>query len=53
MNVDDVVQARITDARQKIEQRKRRRVELAKRRTYGLEARHAAKLRRWQREESE
>ncbi|MEV5131665.1 hypothetical protein AB0K87_14455 [Streptomyces sp. NPDC053705] len=51
MNVDDVVQHRIAEARRKAEQRKRQREALAERRRYGLEARHAAKLRRWAAEE--
>ncbi|MFF2437948.1 hypothetical protein ACFVU4_27915 [Streptomyces sp. NPDC058107] len=45
--VDEQVQARIAAARRKIEQKKRRRAELAERRRYGLQARHAAKMRRW------
>ncbi|MFD5207310.1 hypothetical protein ACFWIP_17225 [Streptomyces anulatus] len=52
MNVDDIVQRRIAEARRKIEQRKRQREELAERRRYGLEARHAVKLRRWAKEDA-
>ncbi|MEU8519071.1 hypothetical protein [Streptomyces sp. NPDC048577] len=44
---EEAVQARIAAARLKDEQRKRRREELAERRKYGLQARHAAKMRRW------
>ncbi|WP_413753066.1 hypothetical protein NRF20_20795 [Streptomyces sp. R-74717] len=50
MNVDDVVRHRIAEARRKDEQKKRRRAELAERRRYGLQARHAAKVRRWDKE---
>jgi hypothetical protein len=46
-HVDDVVRRRIAEARRKDEQKKRRRAELAERRRYGLLARHAAKMRRW------
>ncbi|WP_171908357.1 hypothetical protein [Streptomyces niveus] len=51
-HVDEQVAARIAEARRKIEQKKRRRAELAERRQYGLQARHVAKMRRWQREEA-
>ncbi|MCX5114373.1 hypothetical protein OOK13_39130 [Streptomyces sp. NBC_00378] len=47
MNVDDIVRHRIAEERRKDEQKKRRRAELAERRRYGLQARHAAKMRRW------
>ncbi|MFF0076577.1 hypothetical protein [Streptomyces sp. NPDC005494] len=50
MNVETLVQARIAAARRKAEQKKRRRAELDERRQYGLQARHAAKLRRWNQE---
>ncbi|WP_199819709.1 hypothetical protein [Streptomyces sp. NRRL S-118] len=42
------VQARIAAARRQIEERKRRRAELAEARRYGLKARKTAKLRRRQ-----
>lgn len=51
MNVNDIVQERIAAAKQKAEQRKRHREELAERRKYGLQARHAAKVRRWNRDQ--
>ncbi|MFD3530503.1 hypothetical protein [Streptomyces sp. NPDC058664] len=51
MNVDDIVQERIAAAKRKDEQRKRRREELAERRKYGLQARHAAKMRRWNKDQ--
>jgi hypothetical protein len=47
MNVNDIVQERIAVAKQKAEQRKKYREELAERRKHGLQARHAAKMRRW------
>ncbi|MFG2596701.1 hypothetical protein [Streptomyces sp. NPDC048462] len=50
--VELAVQARISEARRKIEQKKRRRAELAERRQHGLQARHAAKMRRWDKESS-
>ncbi|MFE7108371.1 hypothetical protein ACFU98_47345 [Streptomyces sp. NPDC057575] len=49
-HVEEQVQARIAEARRKDEQKKRRRAELAERRRYGLQARHAAKMRRWSQE---
>lgn len=49
--VEQQVQARIAEARRKIERKKRRREELEEARRYGLEARHAAKMRRWQQED--
>lgn len=51
-HVEEAVQARIAAAKLKDEQRKRRRQELAERRKYGLQARHAAKMRRWAREDA-
>ncbi|MFF5919560.1 hypothetical protein ACFY8C_14560 [Streptomyces flavochromogenes] len=51
MNVDDIVRARVAEAKRKAEQRKRRREELAERRKYGLQARHAAKMRRWNKDQ--
>ncbi|MFK4595728.1 hypothetical protein [Streptomyces pristinaespiralis] len=53
MNAEDVVQEQIAEARRKIEAKKRRRAELQEARRHGLEARHAAKMRRWQREDPE
>ncbi|WP_327282285.1 hypothetical protein OG723_12305 [Streptomyces sp. NBC_01278] len=47
MNVNDIVQERIDAARRKTAAKKRARQELAEARNCGLEARHAAKLRRW------
>ncbi|MFE1127746.1 MULTISPECIES: hypothetical protein [unclassified Streptomyces] len=49
-HVTAAVQARIAAARRKAEEKRRRRADLAERRRHGLEARHAAKLRRWDRE---
>lgn len=51
MNTDDVIRERIEQARRKAEQKKRRRAELDEARTHGLQARHAAKMRRWARED--
>ncbi|MFF3617726.1 hypothetical protein [Streptomyces sp. NPDC002467] len=51
MNVNDIVAERIEQARRKDEQKKRRRAELAEARQHGLQARHAAKLRRWNKEQ--
>ncbi|MFD4135545.1 hypothetical protein [Streptomyces goshikiensis] len=51
MNVNDLVQERIDAARRKTAAKKRARQELAEARLYGLEARHTAKLRRWNKEE--
>ncbi|MCG3039181.1 DUF6009 family protein [Streptomyces sp. S1A] len=45
------VAERIEAARAKQERRRRQRAELAEAREYGLTARHAAKLRRWQRQD--
>lgn len=45
MNVDDIVQERITAARIRIQAAKRRREELGAARRRGLAARHAQKLR--------
>lgn len=50
MNVDDVVQERIEAARRRIARQKRQRAELAEARQYGLRVRHAAKMRRYNRE---
>lgn len=50
-DVNDLVQGRIAAARRKAEEKRLRRAELAEHRRHGLEARHAAKMRRWQREE--
>ena len=52
-HVEDQVQARIAEAQRKAEQKKRRRAELAEARAHGLQSRHAAKMRRWQREDGE
>ncbi|WP_185893808.1 hypothetical protein [Streptomyces sp. WAC05950] len=51
MNVNDLVAERIEQARRKDEQKKRRREELAEARIRGLQARHTAKLRRWNKEQ--
>ncbi|MZE56154.1 hypothetical protein GTY86_33770 [Streptomyces sp. SID5770] len=50
-HVEQQIRARIAAAKAKDEQRKRRREELAERRKYGLQARHAAKMRRWNRDQ--
>ncbi|MFC7973902.1 hypothetical protein ACFUT3_01380 [Streptomyces cinereoruber] len=50
-HVEQAVAARIAAAKVKAEQRKRHREELAERRKYGLQARHAAKMRRWNRDQ--
>jgi hypothetical protein len=50
-HVERQVQARIAAAQRKAEQRKRRREELDERRKYGLQARHAAKMRRWNKDQ--
>lgn len=50
-HVEQQVAARIAAARAKAEQKKRRRAELDLRRQYGLQSRHAAKMRRWVRED--
>ncbi|MFF1336360.1 hypothetical protein ACFVYT_00315 [Streptomyces sp. NPDC058290] len=47
MNVNDIVQERIEQARRKTAAKKRAREELAEARNSGLEARHTAKVRRW------
>ncbi|MBT2488796.1 hypothetical protein J7E96_09725 [Streptomyces sp. ISL-96] len=46
MNVDDVVQERIAEARRKVEQEKQQREELAANRREGIKARHTTKARR-------
>jgi hypothetical protein len=51
MNVDDIVAERIEQARRKTAAKKRRREELAEARNSGLEARHTATLRRWNKEQ--
>jgi len=51
--VEQQVAARIAEARARAQQKKRRRAELAEARRHGLEARHAVKMRRWQREDPE
>lgn len=50
-HVEEAVQRRIAAARWKAEEKRRRREELAEAREYGLQARHAAKMRRWSAEE--
>jgi len=50
-NVNDAVAARIAAARERRERRRRQREQLAEAREHGLTARHAAKLRRWQRQD--
>ncbi|MFD0117664.1 hypothetical protein ACFVZL_19890 [Streptomyces sp. NPDC058320] len=49
-HVEEQIAARIAEARRKAEAKKRRRAELAEARTHGLASRHAAKMRRWDRE---
>lgn len=51
-HVDEQVQARIAAARVKREARRRQRAELDEARSYGLNNRHAAKMRRWQQEDA-
>jgi hypothetical protein len=51
-HVDEQVQARIAAARVKRESRRRQREELDEARAYGLNTRHAAKMRRWQQEDA-
>ncbi|MEU6101174.1 hypothetical protein [Streptomyces flaveolus] len=51
-HVDAQIQARIAAAKAKRQQRRRQRAELKEAREYGLQARHTAKLARWQREEA-
>jgi hypothetical protein len=46
-HVEQQVAARIAAARAKAAQKRRQRAEFLERRRYGLEARHAAKMRRW------
>lgn len=46
-HVEQQIAERIEQARRKAEQKKRRRAELAEARQYGLQARHTAKMRRW------
>jgi hypothetical protein len=52
-HVDQAVAARIAAAGQRRAKRRQQRAELAEARCYGLEARHAAKVRRWAAEETE
>nr|WP_244211639.1 hypothetical protein [Streptomyces antibioticus] len=49
-HVDERIAARIATARQKRAQRRQQRAELDEARQYGLQARHTAKLARWQKE---
>ncbi|WP_329057615.1 hypothetical protein OG511_20340 [Streptomyces sp. NBC_01453] len=49
-HIEQAVAARIAAARRKAEQKKRRRAELAEARAHGLASRHAAKMRRWDKE---
>lgn len=51
--VDQAVAARIVAARVKRDTRRQQRAELDENRTRGLEARHAAKMRRWSKEEDQ
>ncbi|MEV6835537.1 hypothetical protein AB0N17_13635 [Streptomyces sp. NPDC051133] len=50
-HVDAAVAARIAAAKQKQARRRRQRAELAEARAHGLQARHTAKLARWQKDE--
>jgi hypothetical protein len=50
-HVDAVVAARIAAARAKRQQRRQQRAELDEARGYGLQARHLAKMRRWQQDD--
>lgn len=50
-HVERQIAARIAAARQKRAQRRRQREELDEARAHGLQARHAAKMRRWTEEE--
>ncbi|MCX4541452.1 hypothetical protein [Streptomyces sp. NBC_01565] len=49
--MNDLVQERIDEARRKTAAKKRARQELAEARIRGLEARHTAKLRRWNKDQ--
>ncbi|MER8008128.1 hypothetical protein [Streptomyces sp. NPDC094149] len=51
-HVEEQIQARIAAARAKRAKRRQQRVELAEAREYGLQARHAAKMRRWAEDEA-
>lgn len=50
-HVDEQVQAAIAEARNKRQRRRQQRAELDANRIPGLEARHSAKMRRWQLED--
>lgn len=50
-HVEQRIQARIAAARVKRARRRLQRAELDEARSYGLEARHAAKVARWQNDE--
>lgn len=50
-HIDQAVAARIDAARRKTAAKKRARQELAEARNSGLEARHTAKLRRWNKDQ--
>ncbi|MFI5670472.1 hypothetical protein [Streptomyces sp. NPDC051704] len=50
-HVESAVRARIEQARLKTAAKKRARQELAEARNSGLEARHTAKLRRWNKDQ--
>lgn len=52
-HIDEAVQARIAAARLRRERSRRRRAELDENRAHGLQARHLAKMRRWQQEDDE
>ncbi|MFE0273789.1 hypothetical protein ACFWZY_16960 [Streptomyces sp. NPDC058992] len=52
-HVDEQIQARIAAAKAKRERRRRQREELDEAREHGLEARHAAKIRRWAEQEDQ
>lgn len=50
-HVENQIRARIAQARLKRARRRQQRAELDEARTPGLQARHAAKMRRWQEDE--
>lgn len=52
-HVEQQIQARIAAAKRKRALRRKQRQELDANRTYGLDARHAAKMRRWAEEDGE
>lgn len=50
-HVEQQIQQRIAAAKRKRDRRRQQRTELNEAREYGLQARHAAKVRRWQTED--